>query len=623
MSYHMKLSRRTLLNNAAAASLLSIVPLSACKQATDETSIITNTSDEFVMSLLESATDFMLNAYPESASSAGIDKGKYAGLKSKLTDRSPEGQDKIKRDAAAILGQLNNVDMGALSPEAALNVDVVRSVFETSAQGFDFPYGDMALLNSNWSYRNSPYAVAQNTGAFVEIPSFLDSSHKIATTDDTEAYLERMKAYAAQLDGETERTRIDGEKGVILPDFLMQKTLGQLRGALSNNPENWGIVKTLSQHADKLGDSYADKAENIAREMIGPAMQRQIDALETLAPKATSEAGVWAKPDGKAYYDWTLRAATTTTLSPDEVHQMGLDELEQLQDRMDPILRSIGYTDGSVGQRMSALGKDKRYHFAPGDPGRAEIMAFINDAVEDIRDRMPRAFETLVPGFLEVTRISPDVEDGAPGAYGGAGSIDGTKPGHFWINLRSTDLHNKFGLADLTYHEAIPGHVWQGEYTFKQTLIRSLLAFNAYSEGWALYAQQLADELGVYDDFPVGRLGYLQSLAFRACRLVVDTGLHAKRWTREQANVWFVENNGSNPDEVRGEIDRYCAWPGQACGYKVGHTAINRLRAKAKAELGDKYDFRRFNDSVVLGGSVPMTVLGRVIDDYIAREKNV
>ena len=216
-----------------------------------------------------------------------------------------------------------------------------------------------------------------------------------------------MKAYAAQLDGETERTRIDGEKGVILPDFLMQKTLGQLRGALSNNPENWGIVKTLSQHADKLGDSYSDKAENIARKMIGPAMQRQIDTLETLAPKATSEAGVWAKPDGKAYYDWTLRAATTTTLSPDEVHQMGLDELEQLQDRMDPILRSIGYTDGSVGQRMSALGKDKRYHFAPGDPGRAEIMAFINDAVEDIRGRMPRAFETLVPGFLEVTRISP------------------------------------------------------------------------------------------------------------------------------------------------------------------------------------------------------------------------
>ena len=423
------------------------------------------------------------------------------------------------------------------------------------------------------------------------------------------------------MDGETERTRIEGEQGVILPDFLLEKTLGQLRGALAKSPDSWGMISMLGAHSEKLGESYLKSATDIAVNSIAPAIKRQIAVLEKQAPKANSDAGIWAKPDGETYYDWALRAGTTTTLSPDDVHQMGLDELASLQARMDPILRSIGYTEGTVGERMSALGSDKRYHFLPGDPGRAEIMDFINDAVEEIRALMPQAFETLVPGFLEVTRIAPEVEAGAPGAYGGAGSIDGTKPGHFWINLRSTDLHNKFNLKDLTYHEAIPGHVWQGEYTFKQPLIRSLLAFNAYSEGWALYAQQLADELGVYDDFPVGRLGYLQSLAFRACRLVVDTGLHAKRWTREQANVWFVTNNGSNPEEVRGEIDRYCAWPGQACGYKVGHTAINRLRTKAKTELGDKFDFRRYNDAVVLGGSVPMTVLGRVIDDHIAREK--
>jgi len=216
-------------------------------------------------------------------------------------------------------------------------------------------------------------------------------------------------------------------------------------------------------------------------------------------------------------------------------------------------------------------------------------MSFIEETIADIRGRMPQAFETLVPGFLEVTRISPDVEAGAPGAYGGAGSIDGTKPGHYWINLRDTAMHNKFTLPDLSYHEAIPGHVWQGEYTFKQPLIRSLLAFNAYSEGWAL--------------------------------LVVDTGLHKKRWSREKANEWFVTANGSNKDEVAGEVDRYCAWPGQALGYKIGHSEINSLRRKAQNALGDKYDYRRFNDAVVLGGAVPMTVLGRVIDDYIAREK--
>lgn len=300
---------------------------------------------------------------------------------------------------------------------------------------------------------------------------------------------------------------------------------------------------------------------------------------------------------------------------------MGLDELARLHGRMDPILKSIGYSKGSVGDRMTALAKDPRYHFADGDEGRKEIMAFINSTIDDIRARMPQAFETLVPGFLEVTRIAPEVEAGAPGAYGGAGSVDGKKPGHFWINLRTPALHNKFSLADLTYHEAIPGHVWQGEYTFKQSLLRSLLAFNAYSEGWALYAEQIADELGVYGDYPVGQLGYLQSLAFRACRLVVDTGLHAKRWTRAEANQWFVTNNGSNPEEVAGEVDRYCAWPGQACGYKVGHTTIVNLRQKAQRALGDKFDFRKFNDAVVLSGSVPMTVLESVIDNYIERAK--
>jgi uncharacterized protein (DUF885 family) len=573
--------------------------------------------------LLNSATDLILNAYPESTSSAGIDNGKYAQHKFALTDRSPLGQSKIKTDVQGMLSKLSAVDTSTLSSEEALNVDVIRTVFDMSSKGFDLPYGDMALLNSNWSYRNSPYAVAQNTGSFVEIPSFLDASHSIKTEGDAEAYLARMEAYASQLDGESERIRIEGEQGVILPDFLMDKTLVQLRGARSRSPDEWGIIKTLQAKSSSFGGDFSEQSKALATQKIGPAIDRQIAALEALAPKATSDAGVWAKPDGDVYYDWALQAGTTTTMSPAEVHQMGLDQLASLHGRMDPILRSIGYTKGSIGERMAALGKDPRYHFSPGDKGRSEIMSFIEDAISEIRGLMPKAFATLVPGFLEVTRIAPEVEAGAPGAYGGAGSIDGKLPGHFWINLRTTDLHTKFNLKDLTYHEAIPGHVWQGEYTFKQPLIRSLLAFNAYSEGWALYAEQIADELGVYDESPVGRLGYMQSLAFRACRLVVDTGLHAKRWTREEANAWFVTNNGSNPEEVRGEVDRYCAWPGQACGYKVGHAAINQLREKAQSALGDKFDFRQFNDALVLGGAVPMTVLGRVVDDYIARAKGV
>ncbi len=617
----MFVSRRSLLQTSTAAGALAGLSTLGLTGCAEKPSTATAPTDTSATQILSEVKDFMLSSYPETASSYGIDKGEYAGLKSKLSDRSLAGVAKVETGTRDILAKLQSVDTQSLSSEDALNVDVVRTVFERAAEGFDYASSDVALLNSNWSWRNTPYAVAQNVGAFVEIPSFLDSSHSIETTDDAEAYLMRMQAYADQLDGESERSRVAGEQGIILPDFLMEKTLGQLKIARDQTSEQWGIVKSISEKSSSMDPRFAQEAAAIAEQKIRPAIERQIVVLEGLSPKATSDAGMWAKPQGADYYDWTLRASTTTTMSPDEVHQMGLDELAELQSQMEPILQSIGYTQGTVGDRMTALGKDPTYLFAEADPGRAEIMAFIAEKVEEIRNLMPQAFETLVPGFLEVTRIAPEVEAGAPGAYGGAGSIDGTKPGHFWINLRRTDLHNKFSLADLTYHEAIPGHVWQGEYTFKQPLVRSLLAFNAYSEGWALYAQQIADELGVYDDFPVGRLGYLQSLAFRACRLVVDTGLHAKQWTREQAIDWFVKNNGSNPEEVRGEVDRYCTWPGQALGYKIGHTAINRLRQKAKAELGPKFDFRRFNDAVVLGGAVPMTVLEKVIDDYIAREK--
>jgi uncharacterized protein (DUF885 family) len=300
---------------------------------------------------------------------------------------------------------------------------------------------------------------------------------------------------------------------------------------------------------------------------------------------------------------------------------MGLEQLKALHGRMDPILRKLGYTRGSVGERMQALARDPRYKFDEGDQGRAEIMAYIQQRLAMNRAVLPRAFNIMVPARLQVKRMPPEEEPGAPAAYGGPGSIDGKMPGTFWINLRTTDLHSKYSLPDLAAHEAIPGHIWQGDYANKMPLIRAMLGFNAYTEGWALYAEQLVDELGVYDDFPAGRLGYLQSIAFRCCRLVVDTGLHAKRWTRQEGVDFFVTVNGSNPLEVASEVDRYCSWPGQACGYKVGHSTINRLRDRAKTELGRQFDLRAFDDAVVLGGNVPMDVLAKNVDDYIARTK--
>jgi uncharacterized protein (DUF885 family) len=328
-------------------------------------------------------------------------------------------------------------------------------------------------------------------------------------------------------------------------------------------------------------------------------------------------------PEGDAYYAWALRAATTTTRTPDEIHRQGAEELKHFTSEMDTLMRSLGFTSGSVGERFQAMQKDRRYAFAEGEAGRAEIMAFIDAQLDELRPRLPRAFGKLSRGNVEVRRIPPAEELGAPGAYGGPGSIDGKVPGKFWINLRSTDMHSRVDLPSLTYHEAIPGHVWQGEYTIQLPLVRAVTAsgFSAFSEGWGLYAEQLGGELGVYEDNPEGRVGYLQSMAFRAARMVVDTGIHTKRWPRERALAWFAEATGGTVDSVASEIDRYSVWPGQACGYKVGHTEINRQRSRAQQALGQRFDVRAFNDLVVGGGARPLTVLASDVDRLIAKRQ--
>jgi uncharacterized protein (DUF885 family) len=430
-----------------------------------------------------------------------------------------------------------------------------------------------------------------------------------------------LQQYPKLLDGELARMHSARASGLVPPDFLLDEAIAAMGTTIKDTATGGSLVEGIAPRAKakNIPGDWAGQARSIAQQQVLPALQRQLDELKVQRAVAKSEPGMWARPHGDDYYRWALRASTTTTMSPDEVHQMGLDQVNELHGRMDPILKSIGYTTGSVGERMKQLAQDPRYKFSEGDKGRAEIMAFIQERLKLIRAVLPRAFHTMVRGNLEVRRLPPAEEPGAPGAYGGAGSIDGKIPGKFWINLRTTDMHRKYDLPDLAAHEAIPGHVWQGEYANKLPLIRTMLAFNAYSEGWALYAEQLVDELGVYDDFPEGRLGYLQSLAFRAARLVVDTGLHAKRWSRQQGLDYFVNANGSNPGEMASEVDRYCSWPGQACGYKVGHTTIVRERDKAKAQLGSKFDLRYFDDAVVLGGNVPMDVLAKNVGDYIAR----
>ena len=576
-------------------------------------------TDAQAKAVLQSFAEHLLQLSPEGATSLGIDKGVHAPLRRRLSDRSAAGQHRVAATVAADLKRAEAIDESRLPFETRTSVDVVRSAYKTALQGFAFPYGDVAV----GGYRNTPYVVIQNVGAYIDTPQFLDTDHVIETKADAEAYLARLAQFPGQLDGELGRLRSARAKGLVPPTFLADKTLGQLNIAAKDAHDGGSLVDSLVKRAKEKGipGDWEARARKIVTGAVAPALERQIAELKLERAKGTGVPGIWSRPMGEEYYRWALKASTTTNLSPDEVHAMGLEQLAELQGRMDPILKSVGYTQGTVGQRMQALAKDPRYKFSGGDKGRAEIMAYIQQRLQIIRAQLPRAFATLVPGHLEVRRMAPQQEPGAPAAYGGAGSIDGKIPGKFWINLRDTNLHSKYSLPDLASHEAIPGHVWQGEYANKLPLIRTLLAFNAYSEGWALYAEQLVDELGVYDDFPVGRLGYLQSIAFRACRLVVDSGLHAKRWTRQQAVDFFVERNGSNPMEVASEVDRYCAWPGQACGYKVGHNEIVRLREKAKAELGPKYDLRQYDDAVVKGGNVPMDVLAKNVDDYIARTK--
>ncbi len=577
------------------------------------------TTDVQASATLDTFAEHWLQLSPEAATSLGIDTGKRAALRTRLGDRSAAGQQRVAATVRADLARAEAIDTSALSFPVRTSVEVVRSAYKTALEGYDFPYGDVAV----GGYRNTPYVVIQNVGAYIDTPQFLDTDHLIETKADAEAYLSRLSQFPAQLDGELARLRAARAKGLVPPYLLADKTIGQLAISAKAAHSGGTLVDSLVRRARQkgIGGDWEARARKIVTGAVAPALERQIDELRLERADATGDAGMWARPHGDEYYRWALKASTTTSLTPDEVHAMGLEQLDELQGRMDPILKSIGYSQGTVGLRMQALAKDPRYKFSEGDKGRAEIKAYIKERLQIIRAQLPRAFSTMVPGHLEVKRMSPEQEPGAPAAYGGAGSIDGKIPGKFWINLRDTSLHSKYSLPDLASHEAIPGHVWQGEYANKLPLIRTLLAFNAYSEGWALYAEQLVDELGVYDDFPVGRLGYLQSIAFRACRLVVDTGLHAKRWTRQQAVDFFVERNGSNPLEVASEVDRYCAWPGQACGYKVGHSTINRLREKAKADLGAKFDLRTFDDALVLGGNVPMDVLAENVDDYIARTK--
>ena len=475
--------------------------------------------------------------------------------------------------------------------------------------------------------------MTQIHGAYVAIPDFLDSQHPVNTAQDAEDYLSRVRAFATTLDQETAQIKADADKGVVPPDFVIDGAVRQLKEFAAKTPTETMLIQALKR---KVAEAKLDPAQQtdlvgragtMVKDLVLPAYGRQAAQLQALRPRATHDAGVWRLQNAADYYAVALESYNTTKLRPDEIHQMGLRLIEQLDREMDKILDAQGLTTGTVAERIRKVSADPAQLYPNTDAGRAQLLKALNQQVRDLQPLLPKYFGRLAKANLEIRRVPVDIEQGAAGGHYQPASLDGSRPGAYYINLRDTGEWPKASLPTLTYHEGNPGHHWQGtiaqEATGVPMLRGAVLGFAGYWEGWALYAEQLADEMGVYAQDPLGRLGYLQSMAYRAARLVVDTGLHHKQWTREQAIDYMVDVTGSEESGVTTEIERYAVWPGQATAYMVGREAINRLRTKAQSQLGDGFNIKGFHDVVLTNGAVPLSVLETVVNAWIAEQGKV
>ena len=386
-------------------------------------------------------------------------------------------------------------------------------------------------------------------------------------------------------------------------------------------------MTSLRRRAEEKGLAarYGEEAAHIYDEAVVPrprsADRRRARRLRALA---THDAGVGRLKQGPAFYAAALRATTTTALTPDQVHQLGLDQAAEISGRLDGLLKARGLTQGAVGERIAALYRDPAGLFADTDEGKAAAIAYCNDRLAAIRPRLPTRFKRLPPYAFEVRRVPPATEAGAATAYSQPPALDGSRPGLVYFNLHDTAEWPKWTLPTVVFHEGLPGHQLEGGLALSNTslpLIRKTIGFSGYAEGWALYAEQLADEMGMYDDDPLGRIGFLKAQLFRAGRCVVDTGIHHLGWSREKAIAFFIDLEGDAPGLATREVERYCATPGQACSYKIGHTVWTRARQRAIAALGARYDIKDFHEAGLACGRVPLDVLDDVIDGWIAGQK--
>ena len=608
--------RRNVLAGAAAFGLGGLLPRATMAQTGTAPA-----ADRAFFTQLDGFTETLLRLQPENATQLGLDHGALASLRGDLAHVTPTAV--ASGDAAVrdIVRQLAQTNRATLLPANQLRYDVVRYAAQTALDGTAFGFGGGALSGINGG--TSPYVVSQQNGAVSQVPELLVSAHTVTSKDDAEAYLTRIAAFARQIDEEAAQITADAARGVMPPRFIAENAAGILKGFRSTPAADQSLVTNLGAKTGALGLSgYGERARKLLEQAVYPALDRQIAAFTAATANAPMTAGVQRLPKGEAYYSWALELGTTTRTSPEDIHRVGLEQNEAIKARMDVLLKAQGLTKGSVGERADAVGRDPRQLYPDNDAGRAALIAELETRIANVRAIMPQLSRLGLKADVKVKRVPPDIQDGAARGYMQPAPLDGSRPAIYYINLKSTTMWPRPSLASLTAHEGIPGHTWQlawlAEHHDQVPSIASLIGFNAFVEGWALYAEQLVDESGLYDQDPWSRFGYLQAQQFRACRLVVDTGIHAMGWSRERAIDFLCTQTGNNRLGMTSEIDRYCASPGQACGYKTGHNEILRQRERARAALGGKFDLAGYNDAVITSGGVPLDLLTGVVDRYIA-----
>ena len=565
--------------------------------------------------LLDDIAEEILRASPETASRCGLDVGERAALKHRLDDRSLEATDAARQRVASQLRRLNAFDERSLVGMDIVHLKAMRATLTAQdALARHFAYGGATEAH--------PYVVSHLTGAYASVPDFLAAKHEIGDASDADACLHRMQMFAAVLGQEIERIRHDAAMGVTPPDFVQDRTLEQLKALRDQKAESSVLVATLEgkARAAGLGSEHAPAATRIWTDEIVPMIDAQIAAISALRDSASPDAGVWRLPDGDLYYAAALKIATTTDQDAESLHRMGKALVAEIGGELASLLDAQGYRGDSLAQRIGALLSDPQLAYEDSDSGRARLMADVAASLAEVERRLPRYFHAPPQTKVEIRRVPPFLESGAPFAYYEDPSIDGTRPGTFYLNLRSPAQSPRWMLTTTAFHEANPGHHLQQAVLQEGPpipLIRKIVWSSAYGEGWAVYAEQLADEMGVYDEDPVGRIGYFVASLLRAARLVADTGIHALRWSRDEAIAWMTGNGIPRPIAVN-EVERYCVWPGQACSYMVGKTEWVRLRERASAALGPRYDVRDFHAATLAVGAVPLTTLEEVVDGYIA-----